>query len=74
MAITSWVFLTRRPVIISYCSGMAVRSYGYDATDFGGRLRISSGNREAITAVHDFLRFQISDHETGDSTEVTAQK
>jgi hypothetical protein len=48
--------------------------YGYDATDFGGRLRISSGNREAITAVHDFLRFQISDHETGDSTEVTAQK
>ena len=27
---------------------------------------------EAIAAVHEFLRFQIEDHHTGDSREVTA--
>jgi hypothetical protein len=33
----------------------------------GGRLQITTTNSEAINAVHDFLRFQIQEHNTGDS-------
>ena len=32
----------------------------------GGRIKIETGSLEALTAVHNFLRFQIKDHETGD--------
>jgi len=36
----------------------------------GARLTITADNREALEAVHDFLRFQIADHKTGDCTAV----
>jgi len=39
----------------------------------GARLRLSSENPKAVSAIHDFLRFQIQDHQTGDSTAVAAQ-
>src|SRR5260370_38980750 len=35
----------------------------------GARVRISSANPEAVQAVQDFLRFQITDHQTADSLE-----
>jgi hypothetical protein len=41
-------------------------SYTYEETEAGGRVRISTRNAEALAAVHDFLRFQIEDHQTGD--------
>lgn len=44
--------------------------YSFENTPGGGRIRISSKNAEAIRAIHEFLRFQIGDHQTGDSTEV----
>ena len=40
--------------------------YDYKDIDQGGRVRISSANAEAILAVQEFLRFQITDHKTGD--------
>jgi hypothetical protein len=40
--------------------------YEFESMDLGGRVKISSSSREAIDAVHDFLRFQINDHQTGD--------
>jgi hypothetical protein len=45
----------------------ATVAYEYHDTDRGGRIRITTQNREALQAVHDFLSFQITDHETGDS-------
>jgi hypothetical protein len=45
--------------------------YRYQETERGGRIRISSANAEAVQAIHAFLRFQISDHQTGDRTEVS---
>ena len=33
----------------------------------GGRVRITTSNPEAQSAVHDFLRFQIQEHKTSDS-------
>jgi len=41
--------------------------YTSETIDNGGRIRIETGSPEALAAVHDFLRFQIKDHETGDS-------
>jgi hypothetical protein len=34
----------------------------------GARITITADNQEALDAVHDFLRFQIADHQTGDCT------
>ena len=45
-------------------------TYKYDETRRGGRIRISSTNAEAIKAIHEFLRFQIKEHKTGDPLEV----
>jgi hypothetical protein len=48
--------------------------YRYEEQPQGGRVVISSKNPKAVAAVHEFLRFQIADHRTGDSTEVATQK
>jgi hypothetical protein len=45
--------------------------YKLENTEHGGRIRITTKNSDAIQAVHAFLRFQIADHQTGDSTEVS---
>ena len=49
-------------------------TYRYEDTDGGGRVRITTKNSEALAAIHDFLRFQIQDHQTGDSLEVESKK
>jgi hypothetical protein len=41
-------------------------SYTYEELPAGGRVRIATKNRDALNAIHDFLRFQIEDHHTGD--------
>jgi len=45
-------------------------TYRYEQTAQGGRVRITTKNSDALNAVHDFLRFQIADHQTGDATTV----
>ncbi|HET9305042.1 MAG TPA: hypothetical protein VFO46_03370 [Candidatus Sulfotelmatobacter sp.] len=40
--------------------------YRFEELPTGARLNIESSNPAAVAAVHDFLRFQISDHQTGD--------
>jgi len=45
--------------------------YAFRETDSGGRVRINTTNPQALDAVHAFLRFQITEHETGDTSEVT---
>ncbi|MEO6569742.1 MAG: cytochrome c [Opitutaceae bacterium] len=47
-----------------------VIKYDFEETERGGRVRISSGNVRARAAIHEFLRYQISDHQTGDPTEI----
>ena len=45
--------------------------YKLENTGQGARIRITTKNSGAIQAVQAFLRFQIADHQTGDSTEVS---
>ena len=44
--------------------------YEYEETERGARVHISTRDAQAIRAVHKFLRFQIKDHQTGDSGKV----
>ena len=43
----------------------------YEDTDAGGRILVTTADPESLSAIHDFLRFQIEDHRTGDSPDVT---
>ena len=45
-------------------------SYSFEDLPTGGRVRIKTANPDALKAIHDFLRFQIVDHHTGDTTEI----
>ena len=45
-------------------------SYSFEELPAGGRVRIKTTNRDALNAIHEFLRFQIADHHTGDTTDI----
>jgi hypothetical protein len=42
-------------------------TYKYEETETGGRVIIASNNAEAVAAIQEFLKFQIKEHQTGDS-------
>ncbi len=42
----------------------------FEETPRGARLLIAADNKPALDALHEFLRFQIEDHKTGDCTAV----
>lgn len=44
--------------------------YQYVETANGGRVNIFATDRDALEAVHAFLKYQIAEHHTGDSTTV----
>jgi len=46
--------------------------YTFEELADGGRVRIKTNNAAALKAIHEFLRFQIRDHRTGDPTDVSA--
>ena len=41
--------------------------YEYKVTDRGGRVTITTSDKQALQGVHEFLRYQIKEHKTGDS-------
>lgn len=45
-------------------------SYSFEEFPAGGRVRIKTRNPDALKAIHEFLRFQVEDHHTGDTTEI----
>jgi hypothetical protein len=45
--------------------------YRFEETEQGARIRISTNSPEALQAVYEFLRFQIKEHKTGDSPDVS---
>jgi len=48
--------------------------YQYQPTGAGGKILIETSNKAAVKAVHDFLRFQITEHQTGDPSQVANDK
>ena len=49
-------------------------SYSLEELPAGGRVRIKTTNHGAQEAIHAFLRFQIEDHHTGDTTDILAER
>jgi hypothetical protein len=45
-------------------------AYRYEDLPQGGVVRIVTTNNRALNAVHEFLRYQITQHQTGDPTEL----
>ena len=45
-------------------------NYAYEEIEAGARVRLSTRNAEALAAIHEFMKFQIEDHKTGDSTKI----
>jgi hypothetical protein len=48
--------------------------FEYTVVDSGGRVSIATDDAVARAAIHDFLRFQITDHETADPLDPNAGK
>ena len=44
-------------------------SYEYKETERGALIQISTANTQALQAIHEFLKFQIKEHKTGDPLE-----
>jgi hypothetical protein len=45
--------------------------YSFEEVDRGAAVRISTKNARALKAIHDFLRFQIKEHNTEDSLDIS---
>lgn len=48
--------------------------YAYADTPTGGGVNIVTADKDALSALHAFLKFQIEDHKTGDKTAVMKRK
>ena len=46
--------------------------WAYEETPAGGRVVATTTDSAALEAIHEFLRFQIEDHRTGDPTDAPA--
>ena len=44
-------------------------TYTFEELPTGGRVRITPASRDALNSVHDFLSFQIQDHQTGEKAD-----
>ena len=52
----------------------AAIDYRYESLDRGGRIRITTKSAEARSAIHDFLRFQVTEHRTANTGRVEDDK
>jgi len=48
-------------------------SYTFERIESGARIRIATSNADAVEAIHGFLRYQITDHQTGDPIDADKQ-
>lgn len=48
----------------------AVIEFSFEETESGGRVRITTADAEALNGIHDFVRYQIKEHRTGDSLNI----
>ncbi len=49
-----------------------VISYSFEELPDGGRVRIKTGNHDALNAIHEFMSFQIGDRQTADTGEIVS--
>lgn len=54
------------PGVLAMQQRRSALAFKYDELPAGGRVRITTSDAKAIEAVHEFLRYQIREHATGD--------
>jgi hypothetical protein len=69
-AIPMFIHATAPPGVETMKGLKSKIAYEAENTARGAQLRITTQDAEALSAIHRFLRFQIQDHQTGDSLEV----
>ncbi len=62
------------PGIATLAARKNVITYHYRETAAGGRVDIVTKDAQALTSLHEFLRYQIKEHQTGDTGAVTKRK
>jgi len=65
-ALPLFVHDTEPPGVAVMKDRRAQMTFRYDDVDKGGKLSIQTTDPSALSALHDFLRFQIREHKTGD--------
>jgi len=65
-SIPMFVHDTLPPGVSTMKRRAAAIRYSYEDLAGGGRIRLSTADADARDAIHDFLRFQIREHGTGD--------
>ena len=58
------------PGVVGMQTNRSLIAYRYDDRPYGGAVRIDTADARALDAVHAFLRYQITEHRTGDPLEV----
>jgi hypothetical protein len=49
-------------------------NYQFNETERGASIKISTTDPQALKAIHEFLKFQIKEHKTGDPLELNSSK
>ena len=65
-ALPMFIHSTEPPGVATMKARNATMTFSYDIRPRGGRVLIHTKDAEALAAVHEFLRFQIREHRTGD--------
>ena len=69
-AIPMFIHATTPPGVETMKQLKSKITYQAENTVHGAQLRLTTHDAQALAAIHSFLRFQIQDHQTGDSLEV----
>jgi hypothetical protein len=56
------------PGVATMKEGKDKISYKFESIDAGGKVIIRTSDSKDVEAVHEYLRYQIREHKTGDST------
>jgi hypothetical protein len=51
----------------------SVINYRFEPTESGGRVIITTADKKALEGIHEFLRYQIKEHKTGDPLSVVSK-
>ena len=61
-----FVHATEPPGVATMKERRAQMSFRYEEVDKGGKVVVQTDDTSALAALHEFLRFQIREHKTGD--------
>ena len=65
-ALPMFIHSTEPPGVATMKAKRAAMTFAYERLPRGGKVVVRTADPDALAALHDFLRFQIREHKTGD--------